>query len=205
MKTTTPLMILVAVAAVALVVAVLWPRAADDEDPHEPLAPAAQHDVEIHLPSNLGTMATNRTDATGRPLRVKCSTCHGGQKGPFVAREGAPSVHDGLTMKHGTVSCLACHDEQNRDKLRLADGTRLAFEQVMDLCGQCHGPQTRDYKNGSHGGMTGHWDLTQGPRSRNGCVHCHDAHAPAITQVQPAAMPRDRGLVQTLETRKEAH
>ncbi len=207
MKTSTaPIVIPLALAAVALLVAVLWPRAADSPAaPPRTESTKERFETEIHLPADLGTMATDRLDSQGRRIRVRCSTCHGGDVPDGGAVDGATPVHQGLTLAHGGVSCLSCHDQNNRDVLRLADGTPLAFAQVMDLCRQCHGPQSRDYHNGSHGGMTGHWDLTQGPRLRNGCVHCHDAHAPAIGQVQPVAMPRDRGLVQSMTHNKEAH
>ncbi len=39
--------------------------------------------------------------------------------------------------------------------------------------------------------MTGYWDLTQGPRSRNHCLACHDPHAPKYQPVMPVFPPRD--------------
>jgi formate-dependent nitrite reductase cytochrome c552 subunit len=66
--------------------------------------------------------------------------------------------------------------------------------EAMRLCAQCHGPQYRDYKRGSHGGMTGHWDLSRGERTRNNCVDCHDPHAPAYPGTTPVLPPRDRYL-----------
>ena len=78
--------------------------------------------------------------------------------------------------------------------MRLADGRVLEFVDSMQLCAQCHGPQHRDWQRGSHGGMTGHWDLARGPRERNHCVVCHDPHAPQLQQVSPAPPPRDRFL-----------
>jgi hypothetical protein len=63
---------------------------------------------------------------------------------------------------------------------------------AMTLCAQCHGPQFRDYQNGSHGGMNGHWDLSRGPRLRNHCVDCHDPHVPQVLPVHPAPGPKDR-------------
>jgi hypothetical protein len=74
----------------------------------------------------------------------------------------------------------------------LQDGRVVDYTDVMRLCAQCHGLQARDYERGLHGGMTGHWDLDSGPRLRNHCLHCHDAHRPAIPQVKPAPLPRPR-------------
>ena len=74
----------------------------------------------------------------------------------------------------------------------LADGQAVPYTEVMTLCGQCHGPQTRDYAHGAHGGMNGYWDLRKGGRTRNTCINCHDPHAPAFPLVMPVLPPRDR-------------
>jgi hypothetical protein len=74
----------------------------------------------------------------------------------------------------------------------MADSRPVEFTAVMTLCSQCHGPQRRDYDMGLHGGMTGHWDLAKGGRSRNTCINCHDPHAPAFPLVMPVFPPRDR-------------
>ena len=66
------------------------------------------------------------------------------------------------------------------------------MREAMQLCAQCHGPQTRDYRRGSHGGMQGYWDLSRGDRVRNHCVDCHDPHAPAFPRFTPLPPPRDR-------------
>ena len=145
-------------------------------------------------------VATGLTDHNGAPIKALCASCHAG-KAPSSRRKSGESLkifHSGLTLKHGTLSCLTCHNASNYDTLRLADDTEVPFDALMTLCGQCHGPQKRDYDHGSHGGMTGYWDLTKGPRVRNQCVHCHDPHAPAYVGVVPAAGPRDRFLQQAL-------
>ena len=118
-------------------------------------------------------------------------------KAPSLRRKTGESLkifHSGLTLKHGGLSCLTCHNNDNYDTLRLADDTEVPFDDLMTLCAQCHGTQKRDYDHGSHGGMTGYWDLNKGPRVRNQCVHCHDPHAPAYVGVVPAPGPRDRFL-----------
>jgi formate-dependent nitrite reductase cytochrome c552 subunit len=104
--------------------------------------------------------------------------------------------HQAVTSQfaHGKISCLSCHDPNDYDRLRLADGQAVPYTEVMTLCGQCHGPQTRDYAHGAHGGMNGYWDLSRGPRTRNNCVDCHDPHAPQFPDMQPTFKPRDRFL-----------
>ena len=97
-------------------------------------------------------------------------------------------------MRHGGLTCLSCHGGDGYDALRLADGSAVPFPEVMTLCRQCHGPQARDFAHGTHGGMAGYWDRSKGPRTRNSCVVCHDAHAPAYSAMQPAPGPADRFL-----------
>jgi len=100
-----------------------------------------------------------------------------------------------MVGKHGGLTCVTCHNTADGyDSLRLSDGRRVAFSEVMTLCAQCHSSQYRDYQHGAHGGMSGHWDLTQGGRTRNNCIHCHDQHAPKYPAMQPARGPNDRFL-----------
>jgi formate-dependent nitrite reductase cytochrome c552 subunit len=150
--------------------------------------------------------ATPRVLATlpetgGVPAMVSCSTCHATRQPDLTNASGEAmnEFHQGLKYQHGGLSCLSCHHAGNYDTLRRADGTSIEFPNTIQLCAQCHGPQYRDYLNGSHGGMTGHWDLRVGGRVRNTCTDCHDAHAPAYPQVQPVFLPQDRGARQLRE------
>ena len=170
---------------------------ADFADPSrawsEPV-PAGTFYTEIHQPGGLGALDTHLVDVRGGAVGVACATCHGPEADGTVLAElpGDPEdFHGGLRLEHGSLSCESCHDPQDRS-LRLADGTRLEMDQAMTLCAQCHGVQVRDYDRGSHGGMSGYWDLERGPRLRNHCLDCHDAHDPAYGQVLPAPGPRDR-------------
>lgn len=130
---------------------------------------------------------------TGQPGEVSCTTCHT-TRTPNVqnrAQEDLDEFHQGLVFSHGQLSCLSCHNSEDYDTLRRADGTALTYENTMQLCAQCHGPQYRDYKHGSHGGMSGYWDLSRGPRTRNTCTACHDAHFPVYPQLIPVFPPKD--------------
>jgi formate-dependent nitrite reductase cytochrome c552 subunit len=182
-----------ATAALALVL----PRNHDHPSPLTPLdqpAPTKPFPVQIHQPDGPPTVLTGETDLRGQPILAACSTCHTTRTpNPSLTRgDQLTEFHQGLTTAHGNVACLACHDSSDYDSLHLANGDRVPFPSVMNLCGQCHGPQLRDYQHGAHGGMTGHWDLTQGPQQRNNCIDCHDPHAPAYPAVTPAFPPRDR-------------
>lgn len=155
-----------------------------------------RHPVTIRKPDGAPVLQTDELDAMGKPVFVACSTCHTVREPDTTVRsaEVLDEFHQGLTFKHGDMSCLTCHNRDDYDTLRMADGTAVSYPNVMNLCAQCHGTQARDYNNGAHGGMTGHWDLTRGPRQRNSCIDCHDAHAPKYPTLSPVFRPRDRFL-----------
>ncbi len=150
--------------------------------------------VIIRHPEGPPIVDSGMLDFHGQSVMIACSTCHATQPPNTQTRTTADldQFHKGLHVAHGNLSCLSCHNQNDYDSLRLADGTRLEFRDVMQLCAQCHGPQARDYQNGAHGGMTGHWDLSRGPRQRNNCIDCHDPHVPAYPTVRPVFPPIDR-------------
>lgn len=144
----------------------------------------------------LGSLATavEAPGQLGQVAAVPCRTCHDDPARWEMARAASEldEFHQGLRFEHGTNVCASCHAPDQRDMLRLADGTQIAFKDTMRLCGQCHGGQLRDYEHGAHGGMAGYWDTARGPRVRSLCTNCHDPHAPAYPSVLPAPPPRDR-------------
>jgi hypothetical protein len=103
-----------------------------------------------------------------------CSACHADQKNP-EKRELAFHDEQAGVLSHGERWCLDCHDFQDRDVLRLANGAKVPFTESYRLCGQCHGDKLRDWKVGVHGKRTGHWD---GEKTYFLCVNCHDPHSP---------------------------
>jgi cytochrome c553 len=156
-----------------------------------------RYPVHIRQPIVPPRVDTGLRDPRGQPITTSCASCHATSPPRPDTRAAAEldEFHQGLTYAHGDLSCLSCHHAGDYDRLRLADGRRVEFPEAMQLCAQCHGPQYRDYRHGSHGGMTGHWDLRRGPRERNHCVDCHDPHAPAFPLVRPVFEPApDRGL-----------
>ncbi|HVR35230.1 MAG TPA: hypothetical protein VMS21_05195 [Methylomirabilota bacterium] len=155
---------------------------------------AEQFPVTIRRPEGPPQVATGLTNRHGEAITVSCSSCHTTTtpNRDIHSGEQLEKFHQGLHYAHGSLSCLSCHNENNYDTLRLANGNAVEYADVMTLCGQCHGPQLRDYRRGLHGGMTGFWDLSRGPRTRNNCIHCHDPHAPKFPLVQPVFPPRDR-------------
>ena len=160
-----------------------------------PLA-SASGEVEISVPAKLSSIETDAVDPLGKPVRVGCITCHSlrEQATMPVSTGDLDEFHRGLVFDHGALACANCHlaEPKRGPELHLADGKRLPMVEALQLCAQCHGPQYRDYRNGSHGGMNGAWDLSRGDRVKNHCVDCHDPHVPAIPAVRPEPRAKDR-------------
>ncbi|HRP62273.1 MAG TPA: cytochrome c3 family protein [Phycisphaerales bacterium] len=152
--------------------------------------------VHINRPAGPPRIDTGMLDDFGRPVTVSCMSCHTTQAPNFATRSGDELLHfhQGLHFAHGGLSCLSCHNPENYNTLRLADGSTLEYPNVMNLCAQCHTKQANDYAHGAHGGMNGYWDLSRGPRTRLNCIDCHDPHAPAFPHMRPTFKPRDRFL-----------
>ena len=151
--------------------------------------------VSAHRPKGFQpAVVTGLLDHQGQAVAVSCTTCRTTRepnRENGLAGATPKEFHQGMVYAHAGLSCLSCHHADDYDSLRLADGRKLAYDQPQGLCAQCHGPQTRDYLNGSHGGMKGHWDKTKGGRTRNTCADCHDVHAPAYPAWTPVFAPRD--------------
>ena len=169
-----------------------------EDSPTEVNVPASGFSIEIRKPVGPPRVATGRKDADGTELTVACSTCHSARPPNHQNQttRDLDEFHGGTVLAHGNVSCLSCHNERDYDALRLADGSRVDFSDVMTLCAQCHGPQMKAYEHGAHGGMNGYWDLTRGPRTKNNCIDCHNPHAPQFPKMQPVFKPKDRFLEQ---------
>lgn len=120
-----------------------------------------------------------------------CSRCHAGRAADTRERK-LTEFHTQKVLHHGTLGgwCYRCHTKEDIDRLHLADGTLVSFDQAYELCGSCHGDKLRDWKAGIHGLTTGWW---LGPRARRSCPACHDPHDPRfplMTPEHPPAWPR---------------
>jgi len=116
-----------------------------------------------------------------------CSECHADLEVDETRRE--LDFHEEIVLKHAEEQrwCLDCHNPNNRDKLRLANGQVIFFEKSYLLCGrQCHGTIYRDWKAGVHGKRTGHWN---GRKQYRLCVHCHNPHDPKFKLLKPLPPP----------------
>lgn len=159
---------------------------------------ATLYPIIYNKPEGPPTLNTGEVDAHGQPITVACTVCHTTKEPNFdlASSEDLEIFHQGMTFHHGEMTCLTCHNPDDYNTLRLADGRPLAYPEVMQLCAQCHGQEYRDYERGAHGGMTGYWDRSRGPQYRNNCIDCHDPHYPAFQGMIPAPGPRDRFLSQ---------
>ena len=117
-----------------------------------------------------------------------CSECHSPEDAIDPTPRPVPDHEETVVFNHDSQNrwCLDCHDSKDRDKLHLADGRLISFEESYKLCGQCHGPELRDWKRGIHGKRTGSWS---GQKEYLLCAHCHDPHSPAIKQIEPLPPP----------------
>jgi hypothetical protein len=115
-----------------------------------------------------------------------CSECHSEMEVNSQRRE--LDFHEDIIFRHDEENrwCLDCHDARDRDRLHLADGRLLDFNRSYLLCGQCHGPKYRDWRNGVHGLRTGEWN---GEKRYLLCAHCHDPHSPGFKKIAPEPPP----------------
>jgi Doubled CXXCH motif (Paired_CXXCH_1) len=116
-----------------------------------------------------------------------CSQCHLETDVVDKTRREIAIHNDGI-FEHDAANrwCLDCHDAQKRDFLHLADGRLIPFEESYKLCGQCHGPQLRDWKAGDHGKRTGSWS---GKKQYMLCASCHNPHSPHFKPIPPLPPP----------------
>lgn len=118
-----------------------------------------------------------------------CSDCHADMDVNPERRELEDEhVEISEMFNHASAQrwCLDCHNQDDRDKLRLANGDLVSFEESYNLCGQCHGTIFRDWKAGIHGKRTGEWN---GKKQYRLCVHCHNPHSPKFKPIKPLPPP----------------
>lgn len=119
-----------------------------------------------------------------------CSECHADMEPDPTRRELEEHTEIAENFSHARQQrwCLDCHNPNDRDKLRLANGQLISFEESYYLCGQCHGTIFRDWKAGVHGKRTGEWN---GKKMYRLCVHCHNPHHPKFEALTPLPPPNN--------------
>jgi len=116
------------------------------------------------------------------------SECHADMEVNQKPRELTEHTEIAKSFKHSPQQrwCFDCHNPDNRDVLRLANGDLVTFEESYKLCGQCHGTIYRDWKAGVHGKRTGEWN---GKKLYRLCVQCHNPHNPRFKAIAPMPPP----------------
>ena len=170
------------------------------------LAGVALWSVACGSDAPVDTVVMNRTTAPPRvqptaQLRVQvppppfsegvfpCTDCHNEKDLPTnETRRPLVDAHDDIVLKHDPEHrwCLDCHDAANRDRLHLASGELVPFDESYRVCGQCHGEKYRDWRAGVHGRRVGQWN---GAKEYLLCVHCHNPHQPRFKALVPRPAP----------------
>ena len=159
------------------------PAELTDVDFDEPLLPAVVEAAATAEPGVFNVPPPPFKDESNFP----CSDCHSDMEVNYERRE-LEEYHEEIRLQHGPDErwCFDCHNAEDRDRLRLANGRRVGFDESYQLCGQCHGTIYRDWREGIHGRRRGFWD---GAKSYLLCAHCHDPHAPRFAAIEPAPPP----------------
>jgi len=116
-----------------------------------------------------------------------CSGCHADLE-VNTERRPLEYMHEDIQLNHGPEDrwCFDCHNPDDRDHLRLVNGTLIGFDESYRLCGQCHGTIYRDWREGIHGRRRGYWN---GAKSYLLCAHCHNPHSPKFKALKPLPPP----------------
>jgi len=169
---------------------------ADDAGGTRAYSPADFPEIEFdrELMPEVAAAGTSDPEGTYRvrqPLAYEdyfpCTDCHADLEVNLERRE-LEEMHDDIVLDHGPKDrwCFDCHNPDDRDSLRLANGTLIAFDESYRLCGQCHGTIFRDWRQGIHGRREGYWN---GAKSYLLCAHCHNPHAPKYQPIKPLPPP----------------
>ena len=180
------------IAASAIVVAALALSLAARGGAGQAAPPFASQAPETSAPPRPAAGPELRVEVPPPPFSdgiFPCSECHNPKDlPPNPTRRQLTDAHDDIVLRHDEEHrwCLDCHDADNRDRLHLASGEPVSFEESYRLCGQCHGEKYRDWRAGVHGRRVGQWN---GAKRYLLCVHCHSPHQPRFKALAPKPAP----------------
>ena len=109
--------------------------------------------------------------------------------------EDLDEFHGSLEFAHGNISCLSCHNSDDYDALKLADGSRVEFHGRYDAL--CTMSWATDERLRTWRSRRLQWILGFDSRDlerKNNCVDCHNPHSPKFPSMQPTFKPKDRFL-----------
>lgn len=154
-----------------------------------PVEPATTVSKEKIAPGAIRTPMGDPPSVVVGGFTHRCNECHRFFQSPPMERRTLVQ-HSDILLSHGMNDrCFNCHDRRDRERLVLHDNSTVGFDQVPQLCAQCHGPVYADWLRGTHGKTMGSWDLAGGKQRRLECNECHDPHAPAYLPIAPLPAP----------------
>lgn len=169
-----------------------------------PVKPGVVVDPSEFASDSLRSAMKDRPTIRVGSFNQECNSCHrifeSDEKPVWEIRQHTDLHHD-----HGLNNrCFNCHDNEDRERLVLHDGSTVSFANTPVLCAKCHGPTYRDWEMGIHGKTLDFWDSKFGEPRKLVCNSCHDPHAPAFDSVEPlpgpntlrmGEIPEDHGIV----------
>lgn len=151
-------------------------------DPFEGTVPMGKMPIEADYTKGEAVVKPRSKKMTLLPI---CGTaCHNGtyppwpkSKKPRKLNMHQDLVPDSLNLQHGrgAIWCLDCHKAKKRNKFVDNFGGDISFDQPQKLCGKCHGPVYRDWREGIHGKRIGEW-ASKGKKRWFTCTECHNPH-----------------------------
>lgn len=152
-----------------------------------PKQPATGLPEDTHLDKQ-PVRQTKGLDLTRMGWSYNCTDCH--KLFPAKWHHTQFVEHKNIKLDHGANRfCLNCHHSTNREAFTDYDGSVIPEENVVQLCGRCHGPAYRDWKAGVHGRKNGHWLKSKGTQTQLRCIQCHDPHSPKFKPIKPLSPP----------------
>lgn len=134
-------------------------------------------------------VARPELEAKTKLTKMKCDACHANITPSNKLKTSEP-MHADIVMEHGSNNtCITCHSRSHRELLLASHGNEIPFSRSEILCGKCHGTKYRDWKQGVHGRLNGHWDKSKGEQTKLTCVACHNPHSPSFKPLAPAPGP----------------
>jgi hypothetical protein len=152
-------------------------------DPYHATIPMGEMPIEADYSRGEAVVAPREPKNSLFPL---CGVaCHNGTYPPFPETKNPRKLTlmhtdifpDSLNIQHGRGAtwCLDCHHSTTRNKLVDHFGNEISFNEPQKLCGKCHGPTYRDWREGIHGKRIGEW-ASDGKKRWFVCTECHDPH-----------------------------
>lgn len=152
-------------------------------DPYDGTVPMGRQPVDADYSKGKALVKPRSDKLALMPL---CGVaCHNGVIPPTFPKDKNPRlltmhqdiIPDSTKLAHGrgAVWCLDCHHPTQRNKLIDNFGKPISFDQPQLLCGKCHGPILRDWRDGIHGKRIGEW-ASSGTKRWFVCTECHNPH-----------------------------